>query len=206
MTTPHGTPATEAAYAEATAHVTATAAPDEGSVKPPWLDRFVLSALWKLVAVVLLARVLNYQQLEKLLLNPRLSAKTMEVNGAVPFGAALAGGAIAGPMGAFMALPVAAMVTALVENTGKRYDVVFQTRYDADQDTRAGDPATGTPRPQPSRRAQSGYQPDRPAPSVASEEGVWPSEGKSTWSSSLSPPTSRSPAAGRSGGRRSRAS
>ena len=50
---------------------------------------------------------------------------------AVPF--ALAGGAIAGPMGAFMALPVAAMITALIKNTGRRYDVVYQTKYDADQ-------------------------------------------------------------------------
>ena len=94
---------------------------------------FVLVAEGLTPALVLLGWVLVYQQLENLFLSPRLSAKTMEVNGAVAFGAALAGGAIAGPMGAFMALPVAAMITALIKNTGTRYDVVYQTKYDADQ-------------------------------------------------------------------------
>ena len=94
---------------------------------------FVLVAEGLTPALILLGWVLIYQQLENLFLSPRLSAKTMEVNGAVAFGAALAGGAIAGPMGAFMALPVAAMITALIKNTGRRYDVVYQTKYDADQ-------------------------------------------------------------------------
>ena len=48
------------------------------------------------------------------LAGPRLSARTMEVNRAVAFGAALAGGALGGPMGAFMALPLAALVTAFI--------------------------------------------------------------------------------------------
>jgi hypothetical protein len=50
----------------------------------------------------------------------------MELTGAVAFGAALAGGAIFGPMGAFMALPVAALITAVIKNTGKTYDVVHE--------------------------------------------------------------------------------
>ena len=50
----------------------------------------------------------------------------MELTGAVAFGAALAGGAIFGPIGAFMALPVAALITAVVKNTGKTYDVVHE--------------------------------------------------------------------------------
>jgi hypothetical protein len=40
---------------------------------------------------------LVYQQLENLWLPPRLSARTMEINGAVAFGAAIAGGAVAVP-------------------------------------------------------------------------------------------------------------
>ena len=43
----------------------------------------------------------------------RISAKTMDLNGGLAFGAALAGGALFGPMGAFMALPVAALVCRL---------------------------------------------------------------------------------------------
>lgn len=80
-------------------------------------------------ALILLAWVLVYQQIENMLLSPRISANTMELNGAVAFGAALAGGAIAGPIGAFMSLPVAALITAVVKNSGSRYDVVYQIKY-----------------------------------------------------------------------------
>ncbi len=83
-------------------------------------------------AVILLVWVVVYQQVENLFLSPRLSAHTMELNGAIAFGAALAGGAIAGAMGAFMALPVAALVTALIKNTGKTYDVVYRAKYAPD--------------------------------------------------------------------------
>lgn len=75
-------------------------------------------------ALILLAWVLVYQQIENYVLSPRLSAKTMELSGSVAFGSALAGGALAGPMGAFMALPVAAMITAVIKNTGRTYAVI----------------------------------------------------------------------------------
>ena len=80
-------------------------------------------------AVTLLVWVLLYQWVENTLLSPRLSAKTMELDGAVAFGATLAGGVLAGPMGAFMALPFAALVTAVVKNSGKRYAVVYQSAH-----------------------------------------------------------------------------
>ena len=75
-------------------------------------------------ALILLGWTLIYQQVENYWLSPRLSSQTMELNGGVAFGAALAGGAIAGPMGAFMALPVAALITAVVSNVGRTYEVV----------------------------------------------------------------------------------
>jgi predicted PurR-regulated permease PerM len=80
-------------------------------------------------AIILLVWVLLYQWVENMFLSPRLSAKTMELNGAVAFGATLAGGAVGGPMGAFMALPLAALMTALLKNAGKRYEVVYQSRH-----------------------------------------------------------------------------
>ena len=80
-------------------------------------------------AVTLLVWVLLYQWVENTLLSPRLSAKTMELDGAVAFGATLAGGVLAGPMGAFMALPFAALITAVVKNSGKRYAVVYQSPH-----------------------------------------------------------------------------
>ncbi len=85
-------------------------------------------------AFILLVWVLIYQQIENYWLSPRLSAKTMTLNGGVAFGAALAGGAIAGPMGAFMSLPIAALITAMASNYTKSYDVVYHSRYEVDED------------------------------------------------------------------------
>lgn len=77
-------------------------------------------------AFIMLAWVIIYQQIENYVLSPRFSAKTMELNGAVAFGGAIAGGAIAGPMGAFMALPICALLTAIAKNAGKTYAVVIE--------------------------------------------------------------------------------
>lgn len=98
-------------------------------------------------ALVLIGWTVVYQQVENLLLSPRLSADTMSLNGAVAFGAALAGGAIAGPMGAFVALPVAALVTSIITNTGRTYDVVYHGKYDSDDTL----PATPAPASTPAR-------------------------------------------------------
>ena len=66
-------------------------------------------------ALIVLAYALIYQQIENYWLSPKISAETMTLNGGLAFGAALAGGAIAGPMGAFTAQPeVAHIETALV--------------------------------------------------------------------------------------------
>lgn len=80
-------------------------------------------------ALVVLAYALIYQQVENYWLSPKISSKTMTLNGAVAFGAALAGGAIAGPLGAFVALPVAALITALVSNFVTHYDVEYDFSY-----------------------------------------------------------------------------
>jgi predicted PurR-regulated permease PerM len=85
-------------------------------------------------ALILLVWVLIYQQGENYWLSPKISSNTMELNGAIAFGAALAGGAIAGPMGAFAALPVAALITSIIKNMGKSYDVVYQSAYDSADD------------------------------------------------------------------------
>ena len=64
-------------------------------------------------ALIVVAYIVVYQQIENYWLSPRISAKTMELNGGLAFGAAIAGGALFGPMGAFMALPVAALIVAV---------------------------------------------------------------------------------------------
>jgi predicted PurR-regulated permease PerM len=83
-----------------------------------------------IAALIILAYALIYQQIENYWLSPKLSSKTMELNGALAFGAALAGGAIAGPMGAFMALPIAALITAFISNYRTPHEVVYQSDFD----------------------------------------------------------------------------
>jgi predicted PurR-regulated permease PerM len=84
-------------------------------------------------ALFFLIFVLVYQQIENYLLSPRITARTMQLHPAVAFGAALAGGAISGLIGAFMALPAAAVIQATVSTYLKRHEVVESelTREDA---------------------------------------------------------------------------
>jgi len=81
-------------------------------------------------ALIVLGYVLIYQQVENYWLSPKLSSKTMELNGGVSFGAAIAGGAIAGPMGAFMALPIAALITSFLSHYRTAHDVTYKSIYE----------------------------------------------------------------------------
>jgi predicted PurR-regulated permease PerM len=81
-------------------------------------------------ALVVLGYALVYQQIENYFLSPRISSNTMTINGAVAFGSALFGGAVAGPIGAFVALPVAALITSFVSNYAKRNEVVYTFDYE----------------------------------------------------------------------------
>jgi len=92
-------------------------------------------------ALFFLIFVLVYQQIENYLLSPRITARTMQLHPAVAFGAALAGGSIGGLIGAFLALPAAAVIQATVSTYLKRHEVVESelTRQDQPQ------PETGPP-------------------------------------------------------------
>lgn len=78
-------------------------------------------------ALILLAYVLLYQLLENTWLSPRLSAETMSLNGGTAFAAVLVGGSLAGPMGAFLALPTAALISSFITNYAQTYEVVYQS-------------------------------------------------------------------------------
>jgi predicted PurR-regulated permease PerM len=56
-----------------------------------------VDALW------VLAFIVAYQQLENMVLSPRITSRTMALHPAVAFGAVIAGGAIMGPIGALLA-------------------------------------------------------------------------------------------------------
>jgi predicted PurR-regulated permease PerM len=83
-------------------------------------------------ALIVLGYVLVYQQIENYWLSPKISAKTMELNAAIAFGSALAGGALFGPMGAFMALPVAALICSFIKNYRHGHEVVYRSSYAED--------------------------------------------------------------------------
>lgn len=77
-----------------------------------------------LSALIFLGYVLVYQQVENYLLAPRISARTMQLHPAVAFFAALAGGALSGVVGAFLALPAAAIIQAVVSTYVRTHEVV----------------------------------------------------------------------------------
>ena len=108
----------------------------------PALVTLGIQGAWQ--ALVLVGWTLVYQQIENYWLSPKLSAQSMEINGGVAFGSALAGGAIAGPMGAFMAMPIAALITSFVRNYVPRYELAYHSPYDSPHDESApgGDPST----------------------------------------------------------------
>jgi predicted PurR-regulated permease PerM len=75
-------------------------------------------------ALIFVIFVLLYQQIENYLLAPRITARTMQLHPAVAFGAALAGGSVGGLLGAFMALPAAAVIQATVSTYLTRHEVI----------------------------------------------------------------------------------
>jgi predicted PurR-regulated permease PerM len=75
-------------------------------------------ALWVLVFVVV------YQQIENYVFAPRISARTMHLHPAIAFGGVIVGAALLGPIGAILALPVAATVQAFVSSYVQRHEVV----------------------------------------------------------------------------------
>jgi len=89
-----------------------------------------VDALW------VLAFLLVYQQLENYLLAPRITAQTMDIHPAVAFGAALAGVAVVGPIGALLALPLAAIVQAFVSSYLHRYELVPEVGDDEPEASR----------------------------------------------------------------------
>jgi predicted PurR-regulated permease PerM len=76
-----------------------------------------VTALW------MLAFIAAYQQLENYLLQPRITATTLDMHPAVAFGTVLAGVAIMGPVGALLALPAAASLQAFASAYVRRYAV-----------------------------------------------------------------------------------
>ena len=85
-------------------------------------------------AIWVLAVIIIYQQVENYVLSPRITANTMDLHPAVAFGAVIIGASLLGGVGALLALPVAATVTALVQTYGDHYDVVSSGKIETPED------------------------------------------------------------------------
>lgn len=78
--------------------------------------------IWYAVGVVVF--ITCYQQIENLLLAPKISEKTMDLNPCVAFLCVLFFGSIFGALGAFLALPITAALQVLFKVYTKRYQLV----------------------------------------------------------------------------------
>ncbi len=92
----------------------------------PWIGLAAL--IWAII----------YQQVENLTIEPKISARAVDVNPAVAFGAVLLGAALFGVAGAFLAVPVAAMLLALLQNYGRRYELLPQVLAKQSRDYERG--------------------------------------------------------------------
>jgi len=75
-------------------------------------------------AVAVVVFIVAYQQLENMILAPKISARALEMNPAVSFVVVIAFGAVFGALGAFLALPVAATIQAVASTYFKRHELV----------------------------------------------------------------------------------
>lgn len=73
---------------------------------------------------IVLAFIIVYQQIENMVFSPRVSAKALEMNPAVSFIVVLAFGALFGPLGAFLGLPIAATIQAIANTYLQRHDLI----------------------------------------------------------------------------------
>ena len=77
-----------------------------------------VTALWVIVAMVV------YQQLENYLIAPRITSRTMDIHPAISIGAVIAGASLLGGVGAILALPLTAIIQALVSEVLARHEVI----------------------------------------------------------------------------------
>ncbi|MFQ6393752.1 AI-2E family transporter [Nocardia sp. KC 131] len=97
----------------------------------PTVGTYLAGALPVVVALVhspstalwILGFIIVYQQFENYVLQPRITATTLDMHPAVAFGAVLAGAAILGATGALLAIPVTATAQAFAGAYVRRYEV-----------------------------------------------------------------------------------
>lgn len=77
-----------------------------------------INALW------VIAVILGYQQIENYVLQPRITAQTLNMHPAIAFGGVLAGSSLLGATGAVLALPFIATAQAVMDTYVDRHNVI----------------------------------------------------------------------------------
>ena len=98
-----------------------------------------VDALWVVVFGVV------YQQIEDYLIAPRVTERTVAIHPAVAFGSVIVGGALFGPLGALVSIPVVAWIQAVVETYGHRYELATDEPATDGRPPAAVDGPPGTP-------------------------------------------------------------
>ncbi|MDX3260525.1 AI-2E family transporter [Streptomyces sp. NPDC093228] len=88
-------------------------------------------ALWVLIFVVV------YQQFENYMLQPKLTARSVDIHPAVAFGSVIAGTALLGAVGALISIPAVATLQAFLGAYVKRYAVTDDPRVQGHRTPRA---------------------------------------------------------------------
>ena len=114
-------------------------------------------ALWVLILVVI------YQQFENYLLQPKLTARSVDIHPAIAFGSVIAGTALLGAAGALISIPAVATLQAFLGAYVKRYDVTDDPRVEGHRSRGSGSSAGGRGRRWPRQRTAE------PAPAASAQ-------------------------------------
>jgi predicted PurR-regulated permease PerM len=97
--------------------------------------------------------VVVYQQVENYFFSPKVTSRTVDIHPAVAFGAVIGGGALFGPWGALVAIPIVAAVQSVAETYGRRYELISGGPQGAQEESAepasAGAPVPASGGPQP---------------------------------------------------------
>jgi predicted PurR-regulated permease PerM len=121
-------------------------------------------------ALILLGYIIVYQLVQDYVIGPRVTHKTMEMNGGLSLAFVFAGASLFGVVGAFLALPVAAVLQAVVLSLLTRHDVMeshLTSEGPWQRPTRR--PRWGRRRPKPSGDGQEADGPDAGDPPASNE-------------------------------------
>lgn len=76
---------------------------------------------WDVLWIVIFATI--YQQIENYIFTPRISSSTMDINSGVALAAVFVGAALFGPIGAIIGIPLVAIIIAVIQTYGRRYEL-----------------------------------------------------------------------------------